>query len=95
LKIKDRTSRFKLYAPKTQQKFTVLCVEVYGEQTVYRCTVSRWATRIREGRVTINDDQRLGSPKTSTDERSVKFVADFLAQDRRATCEEISQAAWI
>ena len=43
----------------------------------------------------MKDDKRPEKPKTSTDERSVKLVADFLAQDRRATCEEISQAAWI
>jgi transposase len=46
--------------------------EVCGEQTVDISTVSRWATRFYEGRVTINDDQRRGRPKTSTDERSVK-----------------------
>jgi len=69
--------------------------EVCGEQTVDRSTVSRLATRFREGRVTINDGQRPGRPKTSTDERSVKFVVDFFAQDRRAMCEEISQATGI
>ena len=42
--------------------------------------------------VTINDDPRPGRPKTSAD---VKLVADFLAQDRRATCEEISQTTGI
>jgi len=60
--------------------------EVCGEQKVDRSAVSRWATRFREGRATINDGQRPGRPKTSTDERSMKRVADFLAQDRRATC---------
>jgi len=69
--------------------------EVCGEQTVDRSTVSHWATCFREGRVTINDDPRPARPKTSTDERSVKLVADFLAQDRRATCKEISQATRI
>ena len=67
---------------------------VCGEQTVDRSTVSCWATRFREGRVTIND-QRPGRLKKSTDERSVKLVTDFLAQDCRAMCEEISQAAGI
>ena len=51
---------------------------VCGEHTVDRSTVSRWANRFREGRVNINDDPRPGRPKTSTDERSVKLVADFL-----------------
>jgi hypothetical protein len=68
---------------------------VFGEQTVDRSTISRLATRFREGRVTINVDPRPGRSKTSTDERSVKLVADFLAEDRRATCEEISQGTGI
>ena len=55
--------------------------EVCGEHTVDRSTVSRWAIHFREGHVTINDDPRPGRPKTSTDERSVELVADFLAQD--------------
>ncbi|KAK9744610.1 Cytochrome P450 [Popillia japonica] len=43
-----------------------------------------------ESRV-IHDDPRPGRPKTSTDERNVKRVADALEQDRRATCEELSE----
>ena len=69
--------------------------EVCGDQTVDRSMVSRWADRFREGRVTINDNPRPGRPKTSTDERSVKLVANFLAQDSRATCGEISEATGI
>jgi len=62
---------------------------------VDRTTVSCWATCFREGRVTMNDDLRPGRPKTSTDEQNVKLVADILAQDHRATCEEISLATGI
>jgi hypothetical protein len=69
---------------------SALC-EVCSEQTVDHSTVSGWATRFCEGRVTINYDQKPGRLKTSTDEQSVKLVADFLVQDRRATWEEISQ----
>jgi hypothetical protein len=69
--------------------------EVCGEQTVDCSTVSCWTTRFCEGRVTINIDHRPGRPKTSTDERSVKLVVEFHAQDRRATCEEISRATGI
>jgi hypothetical protein len=56
--------------------------EVCGGQTLERSTVSRLATRFHVGRVTINDDPRAGRPKISTDERSAKLVADFLAEDR-------------
>jgi hypothetical protein len=68
---------------------------VCGRQTVDRSTVSRCATRFREGPVAINDDPRPGRSKTSKDEWNVKLVADFLTQDCRATCEEISQATGI
>jgi hypothetical protein len=70
---------------------TADCSTVCGEQTVDCSTVSHQATRFREGRVNINDDPMPVRPKTSTDERSVKLVEDFLAEGRRATCEEISQ----
>ena len=38
----------------------------------------------------IDNDPRPGRPRTSTDESSVKLVADALEEDRRATCEELS-----
>ena len=41
--------------------------------------------------MSIDIDPRPGRPRTSTtDERSVKLVADALEEDRRATCEELS-----
>lgn len=69
--------------------------DVCGELTVDRSTVSRWSNRFRGGRVNIHDDPRPGRPKTSTDERNVKRVADALEQDRRATCEELSEVTGI
>ena len=40
----------------------------------------------------IDNDPRPGRLRTSTDERSVKLVADALEEDRHATCEELSRA---
>ena len=57
-----------------------------------RSTFSRWANRVRGGCVSIHNDLRPGRPRTSTDERSVKLVADALEEDRHATCEELSRA---
>ena len=65
--------------------------EVCGEFTVDRATVSRWANRFRGGCVTIDNDPRPGRPRTSTDQRSVKLVADTLEEDCRVTCEEQEQ----
>ena len=58
--------------------------DVCGEFTVDRSMVSRWANRFRGGCVSIYNDPRPGRPRTSTDERSVKLVADAL--ERRSSC---------
>ena len=65
--------------------------EVCGEFTVDCGTVSRWVNRFRGGSVSTDNDPIPGRPRTSTDERSVKLVADALEEDRRATCEELSR----
>ena len=95
--VEDQKSYIKIETLRDQNPTQIhsALLEVCGEQTVDRSTVSRWATRFREGRVTIKDDPRPGRPKTSTDEGSVKLVADCLAEHRRATYEEISQATGI
>ena len=53
--------------------------------------VSRWANCFRGGCMNIDKDPRLGRPRTSTDERSVKLMADAL-EDRLTTCEICSGA---
>ena len=53
--------------------------------TVDRGMVSHWAERFRSGCVSIDNDPRSGRPRTSTDERTVKLVADVLKEDRCAT----------
>ena len=66
--------------------------EVCGEFTVDRSTVSLWANRFRGGCVSMDNDPKSGRPRTSTDERSMKLVADILEEDCRGTCQEISRA---
>ena len=66
--------------------------EVCGEFIEDRSTVSRWANSFRGGCVSIDNDPIPGRPRTSTDERSVKLVADALEEDRHATCEKRSRA---
>ena len=53
--------------------------------------VSHWAKCFHGGCTSIDNDPRPGRPRTSTNERSVKLVADVLEEDRHATCEELSR----
>jgi histone-lysine N-methyltransferase SETMAR len=52
--------------------------EVWGDSVVDRSTVSRWASRFREGRVSIQDDPRSGRPVTATDDTSVVMASTLL-----------------
>ena len=55
-------------------------------------TVSHWANHFRGDCVSIDNDPRPERQRTSTDEISVKLVAESLEEDRRSTCEELSRA---
>ena len=50
-----------------------------------------WANRYRGDCVSIDNDPRPGRPKTSTDERRVKLVADALEED----CEGLCKARYV
>ena len=49
-----------------------------------RSTVSRWANYFRGSCVSIDNDPRLGRPRSSTYERTVRLVADALEENRSA-----------
>ena len=42
--------------------------------------------------MSIENDPKPGRPRTSTDLRSLKLVADALEENHRATCEELPRA---
>jgi len=69
--------------------------EVCGVEAVDRSTISRWAQRFREGRLSIENDPKSGRPRTSTDGQSVERVLQTPEEDRRMTCEEIAHSAGI
>jgi hypothetical protein len=64
--------------------------EVCGNRVVDRDTVSLWASRFREGQVSIQDDRKSGRPVTATDDTSVVIVSTLLKEDRRKSREEIA-----
>ena len=64
--------------------------EVCDEFTGNSNTDSHWANCFHSGCVSLDNDPRSGRLKTSTDERSVKLVADALEEDCCAACEELS-----
>ena len=63
---------------------------VRSQWTVVR--LFRWANHFHGGCLSIDNDPRPVRPRTSTDETSVKLVADTLEEDHHATSEELSRA---
>ena len=66
---------------------------VYGENTVNRTTVNRWAIKFREcepGRASIVDQPRSGRPISVTDDKHQKQVDELIKHDRRITQKQIA-----
>ena len=61
---------------------------VYGENTVNRTTVNRWAIKFRKcepGRANIVDQPRSGRPVSVTDDKHQIQVDELIKHDRRIT----------
>jgi transposase len=65
--------------------------EVCGYSVLDLSMVSQWASRFREGWVSIQDDPRSGRPVAATDDTSVVIVSTLLEEDGRKSCEEIAR----
>ena len=66
---------------------------VYGEDTVNRTTVNRWAIKFREcelGRANIVDQPRNGRPVAMTDDKHQKQVDELIKHDRHITQKQIA-----
>jgi len=66
---------------------------VYGENTVNRSTVNRWAIKFREcepGGANIVDQPRSGRPVSVTDDKHQKQVDELINHDRRITQKQMA-----
>jgi len=66
---------------------------VYGENTVNRTTINRWAIKFREcepGRANIVGQPRSGRPVSVTDDKHQKHVDELIKHDRHITQKQIA-----
>ena len=54
-------------------------------------TVRKWAAAFQEGRENVDDEERCGRPLTACSGDNVELVRGIIADDRRLTCEELSE----
>jgi hypothetical protein len=54
----------------------------YGEECLLRTSVFDWHKRFKEGRESLEDDERKGLPSTSRTKDSMEVIQKCLAEDR-------------
>ena len=54
-------------------------------------TVRKWVAAFQQGREDVEDEERSGRPPTACSEENVELVRAVTAEDRRLTCEEVSE----
>ncbi|GBN95054.1 hypothetical protein AVEN_42551-1 [Araneus ventricosus] len=64
--------------------------EVYGEQSLARCTIFRWFQCYEAGRVNIKDLPSPGQAHVVTDSPTILAVDELVRQNRRITTGEIA-----
>ncbi|KAG5319264.1 SETMR methyltransferase, partial [Pseudoatta argentina] len=61
----------------------------YGDKGMNRTSVFKWCREFKNGRTSVHDDQRSGSPSILTDD-IVEKIENALRDDRRLTVDELS-----
>jgi transposase len=64
--------------------------EASKEHSVSRTAVFEWHSRFKAGRVSLEDDERLGRPSTSKTTENVEKIGELIHEDRRRTTHEIA-----
>ncbi|KAI6651277.1 Transposase [Oopsacas minuta] len=63
-------------------------VQVYGGEACSESIVKKWSLRFREGRVSVEDDPRMGQPIIATTANNIALVAEMCDSDPHITIEQ-------
>ena len=64
--------------------------KAYGEHAYGRTTVYDWYKRFKDGRTSIEDDDRCGRPSTSTNKEQCQLVQAYVRENRRSSIRHLS-----
>ncbi|KAL4119443.1 hypothetical protein QTP88_012252 [Uroleucon formosanum] len=72
--------------------FNIRCrwLTAYGDETMSRTRVFEWFKRFKEGRTTVESDEREGRPSTSRNEEMIQKIRTAIRGNRRLTIMELS-----
>ena len=67
----------------------------YGDVAMKRATCFRWHKRFKNGRRSVENDERSGCPSTSTDDPHIDEINTLVRANRRLTVEELAEECGI
>ena len=67
----------------------------YGDVAMKRTACFKWHERFKDGRQSIEDDERPGRPSTSTDDPHVDKINTLVRANRRLTVRELAEECGI
>ncbi|KAE9522415.1 hypothetical protein AGLY_017174 [Aphis glycines] len=75
---------------KTATETYQMLLLAYGDETMSRARVFEWFKRFKEGRTTVESDEREGRPSTSRNEEMIQKIQTAIRGNRRLTIMELS-----
>ncbi|CAH1991303.1 unnamed protein product [Acanthoscelides obtectus] len=65
-----------------QEECLAELLSVFDNEAPHQSTISRWYEEFKRGRVSLNDDPRVGAPKTAVTQENVDAVRKLIIEDR-------------
>ncbi|XP_025415342.1 protein GVQW3-like [Sipha flava] len=75
---------------KTATETYQMLLLAYGNETKSRTRVFEWFKRFKEGRITVESDEREGRPLTSRNEEMIQKIRTATRDNRRLTIMKLS-----
>lgn len=69
--------------------------QVYGDESLSRTRVYEWYTRFKDGRESVEDDDRCGRPSTARNDETIARVREIIRSDRRQTIDDVANVVGI
>jgi len=67
--------------------------EAFGDNAMSRSKTFLWSKRFKDGRTSVDDDERSGRPSTNTTPENIAKVREAILADRRQTIHDVCEIA--
>ena len=82
--------KYEMLLDKKPPEIHRLLEQALGDETPSIQTVRHWFREFSEGKTNVEDDPRPGRPLSASTDENVKKAVEFIAEDRRVSCEQVA-----